>query len=146
MCGLFKWILIRFRFDRACHHRACFCALAFGTLSACLDAFENQVVEMKKLSVRRLIPAANFLVFLAFHYLLVLGHVPAKNQIPATLGATSLTAMTLAMVLAARFSVLDWLLDGPGRSYRLHRWLGYAAIAPMIGHWILATPFGAHGG
>jgi predicted ferric reductase len=104
--------------------------------------FKNQIVDMKKLSFRKFIPAANFLAFLAFHYLLVLGHVPAKNQIPATLGASSLTAMTLAMLLAARFRAVDWFLDGPGRSYRLHRWLGYAAIVPMVGHWLLATPLG----
>ncbi|MEM5472198.1 ferredoxin reductase family protein [Hoeflea sp. AS60] len=91
---------------------------------------------------RRLIPAIHFLAFLTFHYLLVLGHVPPENQVPATLGASSLTAMTFAMVLAARFRAVDWFLDGPGRSYRLHRWLGYAAMAPMVGHWILATPSG----
>lgn len=92
--------------------------------------------------MRRLIPAANLLVFLSIHYLLVLGQVPAKNQIAATFGAASLTAMTLAIVLAARFPFIDRLMVGPGRSYRLHRWLAYTGLIAIIAHWILAKPVG----
>lgn len=92
--------------------------------------------------MRRLIPAANFSLFIAIHYLLLIGHVPAANQLPATFGAASLTAMTAAMVLAARFPFIDSYMIGPGRSYRMHRWLAYTAVITVVIHWVLARPVG----
>jgi predicted ferric reductase len=92
---------------------------------------------------RQLIPVGEFFLFVAFHYLLALGQVPAKNQIPATLGASALTAMTVSMVLAARLPRIDRLMNGPGRAYRLHRWLGYSCLLVIIGHWLTASSAGS---
>ena len=93
-------------------------------------------------SFRRFIPFGEFLIFVALHYLLALGQVPAKNQWPATMGATGLTAMTIVMVLAARIPVIDNLMNGPGRAYRLHRWLGYSCLTVIVGHWLTASSVG----
>lgn len=94
------------------------------------------------INLRRFIPFGEFLLFVALHYVLALGQVPAKNQFPATMGASGLTAMTVSMVLAARFPVLDNVMNGPGRAYRLHRWLGYACITVIVGHWLTASSVG----
>lgn len=92
--------------------------------------------------MRRLIPYSYFLGFVVFHFILIWSHVPLKNQIPATLGVSAFTAMSLCFVFAARNTRIDALIGGPGRSYRLHRWLGYWAVVCTIGHWILAQPHG----
>ncbi|NVK33281.1 MAG: ferric reductase-like transmembrane domain-containing protein [Rhodobacteraceae bacterium] len=97
---------------------------------------------MRHLSLRSLIPVLEFMGFLAIHYIFLLGKVPDKNQIPATLGASGLTAMTLALILAARIPVIDRIMVGAGRAYRLHRWLGYTSIVVIVGHWVLASPVG----
>lgn len=75
-------------------------------------------------------------------YLLILGAVPEKNQLPATLGATALIAMAFCIILAARWSWLDRLIGGPDKAYKMHRWLGYSILLTGIGHWILAAPSG----
>lgn len=93
-------------------------------------------------SIRNLIPVVQFLGFVSAHYLLVLGHVPTKNQIPATFGSAGLTAMTLVMVLAARLPFIDRYLIGPGRTYRLHRRLALTAVVSVVAHWGLASPVG----
>ena len=92
--------------------------------------------------MRRLIPYSNLLLFIAFHFFLIWSLVPLKNQIPATFAASAFTAMTLCMVLAARIPRIDRILNGAGRSYRLHRWLGYWAVVTTVVHWIKATPLG----
>jgi len=92
--------------------------------------------------MRRLIPYGYFLGFVTLHFFLVWSQVPLKNQIPATLGAAAFTAMSLCFVFAARNSRIDALTGGPGRSYRIHRWLGYWAFVTLIGHWMLAQPHG----
>ena len=93
-------------------------------------------------NLRRFIPFGEFLIFVAFHYILALGQVPAKNQLPATMGASGLTAMTISMVLAARIPAIDNFMNGPGRAYRLHRWLGYSCLLVIIGHWLTASSVG----
>lgn len=50
------------------------------------------------------------------------------------LGGASLAAMSLALMLAARPTGLEPLFGGLGRMYDLHKWLGIAALALMIGH------------
>lgn len=97
---------------------------------------------MKYFSFRRLIPVAHLVVFLTINYLLVLGQVPEKNQIPATFASAALMSMTIIVILAARVPIIDRLMVGPGRSYRLHRVLGYYSIGFIIIHWLLATPKG----
>ncbi len=92
--------------------------------------------------MRRIIPFLNLFTFVAFHYILTWPQVPAQNHIPATLGASAFTAMSASMLLAARIPLLDHLMNGPGRSYRLHRWLAYWAVVTTVGHWATATPHG----
>ncbi|THD84766.1 cytochrome C [Aliigemmobacter aestuarii] len=49
-------------------------------------------------------------------------------------GAASIVAMGLALILAARPPVAEPLCGGLDRMYRLHKWLGIAALALMIAH------------
>jgi predicted ferric reductase len=50
------------------------------------------------------------------------------------LGAASIAAMSLALVLSARPRWAEPLFGGLDRMYGVHKWLGIAALAMMIGH------------
>ncbi len=50
------------------------------------------------------------------------------------LGSASIAAMSLALILAARLKLLEPLFGGLDRMYGVHKWLGIAALALMIGH------------
>lgn len=50
------------------------------------------------------------------------------------LGAGSIVAMGLALILAARPRGLEGLFGGLDRIYGVHKWLGITALAMMIGH------------
>lgn len=90
----------------------------------------------------RLLPIFWLILFVGLHYFLVLGYVPSQNQLPATLGAATLSAMVLCVILAARWPFLDSKIGGPDKSYKIHRWFGYATLIAGVGHWILAKPVG----
>ena len=90
----------------------------------------------------RLLPIIWLILFATGHYVLVLGSVPAQNQLAATLGASTLSAMVLCVILAARWPYLDIKFGGPDKSYKIHRWLGYSTLLAGLGHWILAKPVG----
>lgn len=49
-------------------------------------------------------------------------------------GAASIAAMSLTLVLSARPRFIESLFGGLDRMYGVHRWLGIAALALMIGH------------
>lgn len=50
------------------------------------------------------------------------------------MGAASIAAMSLALILAARPRLVEGLFGGLDRMYVVHKWLGIAALALMIGH------------
>lgn len=50
------------------------------------------------------------------------------------LGAASIAAMSLALILSARPPLVERLFGGLDRMYGVHKWLGIAALALMIGH------------
>ncbi|QTD44422.1 ferredoxin reductase family protein [Ottowia testudinis] len=50
------------------------------------------------------------------------------------LGAASIAAMGVVLILAARPPLIERLFGGLDRMYGVHKWLGIAALALMIGH------------
>lgn len=50
------------------------------------------------------------------------------------LGAASIAAMSLALILSARPRWIESLFGGLDRMYGVHKWLGITALALMIGH------------
>ncbi|MBA2076900.1 ferric reductase-like transmembrane domain-containing protein [Rhodanobacter sp. PCA2] len=53
-------------------------------------------------------------------------------------GVLAIGAMSLAMVLATRPKWLEQGFNGLDKMYRLHKWLGIAALATATAHWLLA--------
>jgi len=54
-------------------------------------------------------------------------------------GIIAVGAMSAAMILAARPTVLEPHLGGLDKMYRLHKWLGIAALVAAIAHWATAS-------
>lgn len=54
-------------------------------------------------------------------------------------GVLSIGAMSVAMILATRSKWLDRWLNGLDKSYRLHKWLGIAALVTSVVHWLAAN-------
>ncbi|MDR0996928.1 MAG: ferric reductase-like transmembrane domain-containing protein, partial [Zoogloeaceae bacterium] len=53
-------------------------------------------------------------------------------------GIIAIAAMSAAMLLAARPAWLAARLNGLDKGYRLHKWLGIAALVAAIAHWWMA--------
>jgi predicted ferric reductase len=51
-------------------------------------------------------------------------------------GVLAIGAMSVAMILATRSPWVERRLNGLDKSYRLHKWLGIAALVAAIVHWI----------
>jgi predicted ferric reductase len=51
-------------------------------------------------------------------------------------GVLAMGAMSLAVLLAARPLWLEQRLGGLDKMYRLHKWLGIAALAAAVTHWL----------
>lgn len=68
--------------------------------------------------------------------------VPISNILPASFGALTLTALAAALVLAARWRVVDTILGGPDKSYEAHRAAGILSMIGLSGHWALASSAG----
>ncbi|MBO9450068.1 ferric reductase-like transmembrane domain-containing protein [Tropicibacter sp. R16_0] len=81
--------------------------------------------------------------FVMAHVILVAPFVPLANILPASLGALSMSSMSLTLILAARWRIVDRVMGGPDKSYGAHRWLGFFALAGALGHWATAETFGA---
>lgn len=81
--------------------------------------------------------------FAVLHLAIVAPFVPFANILPAGLGALSMSSMALALILAARWRIVDLIMGGPDKSYVAHRWLGFFALLGMLGHWALASTVGA---
>jgi predicted ferric reductase len=53
-------------------------------------------------------------------------------------GVVAITAMSIAMVLATRPRSIEYPLGGLDKMYRLHKWLGIAALIVAVIHWLWA--------
>lgn len=84
----------------------------------------------------------NAALFAVSHIAFVVPFVPLANVLPAGLGALSMSSMALALILAARWRLVDRLMGGPDKSYVAHRWLGFLAVSGALGHWALAETVG----
>ena len=58
----------------------------------------------------------------------------ADTAFGIALGAASIAAMSLALILSIRPRWLEPLFGGLDRMYQVHKWLGIAALILMIGH------------
>jgi len=81
--------------------------------------------------------------FVLSHIALVAPFVPLANILPAGLGALAISSMSLSLILAARWRLIDRLTGGPDKSYGLHRYLGFFALFGTLGHWALASSVGS---
>ncbi len=52
-------------------------------------------------------------------------------------GTLAIGVMSAAMILATRSRWLEQRLDGLDKAYRLHKWLGIAALVTALAHWVL---------
>lgn len=81
-------------------------------------------------------PIVSALVVLAAAVLGAQTYAPygVDTALGIALGSASIAAMSLALILAARPKLLEPLFGGLDRMYGVHKWLGIAALALMIGH------------
>jgi predicted ferric reductase len=54
-------------------------------------------------------------------------------------GIMAIGTMSVAMLLALRSATLEPYVGGLDKSYRLHKWVGVAALVAAIGHWVSIT-------
>jgi predicted ferric reductase len=81
--------------------------------------------------------------FLSVNISLVLFNLPVQSLFPASNALIALNSMALSLILAARFSWIDFLVGGPDKAYVMHRWLGYIAVVSLSLHWVSAKASGA---
>ena len=62
--------------------------------------------------------------------------ITVRNLLVQYSGVLSIGAMSVAMILAMRLPVLENWLNELDKSYRLHKWLGIAALITAIAHWV----------
>lgn len=81
-------------------------------------------------------PAVVTLVVLAGAVLGAWTYAPygADTALGIAFGAAAIVAMSLALLLATRARLIEPLFGGLDRMYRVHKWLGIAALALMIAH------------
>ncbi len=86
--------------------------------------------------MRTIGPLLCALTVLAAAYLSGLAYAPygLETALGIALGAGSIAAMSVALILAARPTLLEPLFGGLDRMYGMHKWLGIAALALMLGH------------
>lgn len=64
--------------------------------------------------------------------------IAVRNLLVQYSGVLTIGAMSVAMILATRSKWLDRWLNGLDKSYRLHKWLGIAALVTAVVHWLAA--------
>lgn len=62
--------------------------------------------------------------------------IAVRNLLVQYSGVLSIGAMSVAMILATRATWLESWLNGLDKSYRLHKWLGIAALVTAVVHWV----------
>lgn len=81
--------------------------------------------------------------FFSVNISLVLFNLPVQSLFPASNALIALNSMALSLILAARFSWVDFLVGGPDKAYVMHRCLGYIAVVSLSLHWVSAKAAGA---
>ena len=66
------------------------------------------------------------------------GYFPLRRGVVQLSGTLAIGAMTACMLLATRARWLEALLGGLDKMYRLHKWMGIAALVTGIMHWWFA--------
>ncbi|WP_454725572.1 MULTISPECIES: ferredoxin reductase family protein [Cupriavidus] len=66
------------------------------------------------------------------------GYFPLRHVLVQYTGVIAMGAMSVAVVLAARPRVVEPALGGLDKMYRLHKWLGIAALVFGVVHWLWA--------
>ena len=61
-----------------------------------------------------------------------------RNLLSQYSGVLSIGVMSVSMVLAVRPVMLESRLGGLDKMYRLHKWLGIAALLTSLSHWLIA--------
>lgn len=61
---------------------------------------------------------------------------PTRSAMVQYSGVLVMSAMSLAVILAARPGLAERLFDGLDKSYRLHKWLGISALVLSVLHWL----------
>jgi len=59
-----------------------------------------------------------------------------RNQVLQLTGLMAISLMSLIMILATRPKWLEPVLGGLDKTYRLHKWLGIAALVMAVTHWL----------
>ena len=67
------------------------------------------------------------------------GYFPFRVVFMQYSGVLAIGLMSVAMLLALRPKRLEPFLDGLDKMYRLHKWLGIAALVVAVLHWWWAT-------
>ncbi|MCG3268142.1 ferric reductase-like transmembrane domain-containing protein [Yoonia sp. I 8.24] len=67
-----------------------------------------------------------------------LNFIALRNLLVQYSGVLSIGAMSVAMILATRMHWVEPWLNGLDKSYRLHKWLGIAALTTSVVHWVAA--------
>ena len=65
--------------------------------------------------------------------------IAVRNLLVQYSGVLGIGAMSVAMILATRAVWLEPWLNGLDKSYRLHKWLGIAALVTSVVHWVAAN-------
>lgn len=65
--------------------------------------------------------------------------INSRNLLLQLSGVIAIGAMSVAMILAVRPVWLEPWLGGLDKSYRLHKWLGIAALVAAIFHWVVVN-------
>ena len=65
-------------------------------------------------------------------------YFPFRRGVVQLSGTLCIGAMTACMVLATRARCIERLLGGLDKMYRLHKWMGIAALVTGIVHWWFA--------
>lgn len=63
---------------------------------------------------------------------------PVRNALVMLTGILAIAAMSAALLLALRPAFAEGALGGLDKMYRLHKWLGIAALVLSIVHWLAA--------
>jgi predicted ferric reductase len=105
----------------ACSH------LEFGVMAAIRTTFLSLTI-------------ATIILWLAAAWPLPLdaGFFPIRATAVQFTGALAMTAMIAAVILAARWPWVEARLKGLDKAYRLHKWLGIAALVAATTHWLWA--------